>query len=106
MLERVVLRLLQVAAVMRGRMDTDPLQWASYTYPALMAFGEVSMSWRLLDMARIAAANLEKKASDFYRGKMYAATFFVDTTLPQTQAVIETCLRTEREIVDMPESAF
>jgi hypothetical protein len=105
-LERVVLRLLQVAAVMRERMDADPLQWASYTYPALMAFGEVVMSWRLLDMARIAAANLEKKASDFYQGKVYAATFFVDTTLPQTQAVIETCLRTEREIVDMPESAF
>ncbi len=106
LLEKVVLRLLEVAAVMRARMDADPLQWASYTYPALMAFGDVVMSWRLLDLARIAAANLEKKASDFYQGKLYAATFFVDTTLPQTQAVIETCLRTEREIVDMPEGAF
>jgi len=105
-LEKTVARLFEVAAVMRERMDSDPLQWASYTYPALMAFGDVIMSWRLLDMAVIAAANLKKKPSDFYQGKLYQATFFVDTTLPSTQSVIETCLRTGREIVEMPEQAF
>ena len=29
-------------------MSDDPLQWASYTYPALTAFGEVIMVWRLI----------------------------------------------------------
>ncbi|KJS33075.1 MAG: acyl-CoA dehydrogenase [Desulfatitalea sp. BRH_c12] len=105
-LEKVVARLFEVAAVMRERMDSDPLQWASYTYPALMAFGDVIMCWRLLDMAVISAANLRKKTSDFYQGKVYQATFFVDTTLPRTRSVIETCLRTGREIVEIPEQAF
>jgi hypothetical protein len=105
-LEKVVARLFEVAAVMRERMDSDPLQWASYTYPALIAFGDVILSWRLLDMAVIASANLKKKASDFYQGKVYQATFFVDVTLPQTLSAINTCLRSGREIVEIPESAF
>ncbi|KJS33567.1 MAG: acyl-CoA dehydrogenase [Desulfatitalea sp. BRH_c12] len=105
-LEKVVARLFEVAAVMRERMDSDPLQWASYTYPALIAFGDVIMSWRLLDMAVIASANLKKKASDFYQGKVYQATFFVDVTLPQTLSAIDTCLRPGREIVEIPEAAF
>ena len=36
-------------------MKTDPLQWASTTYPALLAFGELTMAWRLIDMAVIAS---------------------------------------------------
>jgi 3-(methylthio)propanoyl-CoA dehydrogenase len=105
-LENLTERLFEVAAVMRQRMDSDPLQWASYTYPALMAFGDVILCWRLLDMAIIAADNLQKKASDFYQGKVYQATFYVDITLPRTRSAIETCLRSGREIVEMPEQAF
>jgi len=82
------------------------LQWASYTYPALTAFGEVIMCWRLLDMAVIAADAMKKKRSDFFLGKIHQATFFVDITLPHTLASIETCLRPGREIVEMPEAAF
>ena len=82
------------------------MQWASYTYPALSAFGEMIMCWRLLDMAVIAAGVLQKKASDFYQGKIYQATFFVDMTLPHTVATIETCLRPGREIIEIPETAF
>jgi 3-(methylthio)propanoyl-CoA dehydrogenase len=105
-LENLAERLFEVAAVMRQRMDSDPLQWASYTYPALMAFGDVILCWRLLDMAIIAEDNLQKKGSDFYQGKVYQATFYVDITLPRTRSAIETCLRTGREIVEMPEQAF
>ena len=47
-------RLWEAAEEMKNRMTSDPLQWASYTYPALIAFGEVAMAWRLLDMAIIA----------------------------------------------------
>jgi 3-(methylthio)propanoyl-CoA dehydrogenase len=99
-------RLLEVAENMRDRMASDPLQWASYTYPALIAFGEVIMCWRLLDMAAIAVENLNKKPSDFYLGKVVQATFYVDTTLPHASVYIESCMRPGREIIEIPDSAF
>jgi alkylation response protein AidB-like acyl-CoA dehydrogenase len=93
---------------MKRRLESDPLQWASYTYPALLAFGEVTMAWRLLDMAVIAAERAAKKGNsyDFHRGKVYQAAWFVDTTLPHTQARIKICLRSGREIVEILENAF
>jgi len=105
-LSNAVRRLLAVCAEMKQRNQADPLQWASYTYPALMAFGEVIMCWRLLDMAVIAVEALKKKQSDFHLGKVRQATFFVDITLPHTLASLETCLRFGREVVEMPEAAF
>jgi len=99
-------RLLEMAENMRDRMKSDPLQWASYTYPALLAFGEVIMCWRLMEMAVIAVENLKKKTSDFYLGKVVQATFYTDTTLPHASANIESCLRSGREIVEIPDSAF
>ncbi|WP_054031924.1 acyl-CoA dehydrogenase [Desulfatitalea tepidiphila] len=99
-------RLMEVADEMKQRMQSDPLQWASYTYPGLIAFGEVIMCWRLLDMAVIAAEAIKKKKTDFYLGKIYQATFFTDMTLPQTLATLETCLRPGREIVEIPDAAF
>ncbi len=92
---------------MKKRMGSDPLQWASYTYPALQAFSEVTMAWRLLDMARVACEASERgEGNDFYRGKILQATWFVDITLPHTLATIDSCLRCGREILDMPENAF
>lgn len=101
-------RLWDMAEEMRDRQKKDPLQWASYTYPALMAIGEVIMAWRLLDLAVIAAPNADKKGKkyDFHRGKILQATFFADTVLPHTLATIDTCLRHEREILDIPDNAF
>lgn len=100
--------LLEMSRAMAARMSNDPLQWASYTYPALTAFGEVIMVWRLLDLARIAFDRSQKKEGkyDFHRGKVLQATFFADTTLPQTRATIGTCLREGREILEMPDKAF
>jgi hypothetical protein len=105
-LSRAAGRLWEAAEELRRRRKTDPLQWASYATPALMAFGDVVMSWRLLDMARVAAEKLKEKPTDFYLGKLYQASWFVDTTLPQTLAALGNCLRTGREIVEMPENAF
>ncbi|MGA6925573.1 MAG: acyl-CoA dehydrogenase [Desulfosarcina sp.] len=104
----VLERLWETAAEMKDRMRTDPLQWASYTYPALMAFGEVTLAWRLLDMATIAYdASLKKgKRYDFQRGKMLQAAYFVDTVLPQTLASLGTCLRHGREVIEIPNGAF
>ena len=101
-------RLWESTDVMLKRMADDPLLWASGAYPALLAYGDVSMVWRLLDMALIAAPNARKKGSryDYFRGKVYAAKYFVDMTLPHTMAAIETSLRPGREVVDMPINAF
>ena len=63
-------KLTAVAERMRDQMKSDPLQWASNTYPALMAFGEITMTWRLLDMAVTASRAIEKgKKNNFFTGK-------------------------------------
>jgi len=92
---------------MRDQMKSDPLQWASNTYPALMAFGEVTMTWRLLDMAVIATRAIAKgKKNNFFAGKLLQATYFTDVTLLHTLASMDNALREGREVIDMPEGAF
>jgi alkylation response protein AidB-like acyl-CoA dehydrogenase len=97
----------EVTGEMSKRMKSDPLQWASCTYPALLCFGDVTVTWRLLDMAVTAQRMLDQgKANDFYRGKVMQATYFAGVTLPLTLARLETCKRDGREVVEMPEEAF
>jgi len=107
-LEEVNELLWDAAEAMLRMHAEDRLQWASNTYPALMAFGEVSMAWRLLDMALIAQEPAARKGRkyDFYRGKVSQATYFVDTTLPHTLATLKTCLSPGREVVETPDNAF
>ncbi|MGD9733041.1 MAG: acyl-CoA dehydrogenase [Desulfamplus sp.] len=101
-------RMWEAADYMIKQKKSDPLQWASYTYPALSGFADILMAWVLLDMAVGAYPNSEKsgKKYDFYRGKIFQATYFVDITLPHTLATIETCHRSGREIVSIQENAF
>ena len=100
-------RLREAAIELTNRMNLDPLQWASYTYPALICFGDVTVAWRLLDMAVIAQRIMEETGENgFCRGKVMQATFFTDTVLPLTMARLETCLRRGREVVEIPEDAF
>jgi len=108
LLERTSVKLFKAAGEMVARRREDPLQWAAYTYPALLCFAETVMAWRLLDMAAIAheCARKEGNLSDFYRGKILQAVYFVETTLPHTQVRSETCLRNGREIVEMPAGGF
>ncbi|MDA3789385.1 MAG: acyl-CoA dehydrogenase [Desulfobacula sp.] len=107
-LKGVAQRLWEAADGLQERKKKDPLQWASYTYPALTAFADITMAWVLLDMAIIACPYTEKKGkkNDFYRGKVLQATYFVDTTLPHTLATIEICQRHGREVVVIQDHAF
>jgi hypothetical protein len=107
-LSAVADRLFNAAVELNGLMGGDPLQWASYTYPALVAFSEVTIVWRLLDMAIIASERAQKEGetNDFYRAKVFQANYYTDITLPHSLATIETCLRQGREIIDMPDGAF
>jgi hypothetical protein len=96
-----------VAEQIKDQMKSDPLQWASNTYPALLAFGDITMAWRLLDMAVIAARAIEKgKKNNLYTGKILQATYFTDVTLPHTLATMDNATRKGREVIDMPEEAF
>jgi hypothetical protein len=107
-LEAAAKRLWELAATMKNRMALDPLQWASYTYPALTAFGDVAVAWRLLDMAVAAwpASQTEGRQSAFYTGKVVQAVWFADMTLPHTLATIRTCGRKGREILEIADNAF
>ena len=106
-LSKVTKRLGEVAGEMSDRAGADPLQWASYTYPDLLCFGDITMSWRLLDMAIIAQRVMDDgKKNEFYTGKLMQATYFAGVTLPLTMARLNTCIRKGREIVNMPEGAF
>jgi hypothetical protein len=106
-LSDVYKRLCDMAQKLKIRMASDPLHWAADTYPALLCFGEVIMSWRLLDTAIIAHAELDKgKTIEYLNGKVLQATYFTNTTLPRTMARIETCLQSGGEIVEMPIGAF
>jgi Acetyl-CoA dehydrogenase C-terminal like len=106
-LSKVVARLGEVATTLGEKAKSDPLQWASYTYPALLCFGDAIMVWRLMDMAVIASkAVAEKGKSDYLAGKIMQATYFAGVTLPLTVARLDSCLRSGREIVEMPDGAF
>jgi 3-(methylthio)propanoyl-CoA dehydrogenase len=106
-LYRAVKKLVEVARIMAERMNSDPLQWASYTFPALLCFGDITMCWRLLDLALIAQQAMDEgRGTPFHSGKVLQATYFVETTLPLTVARLETCIRSGREIVEMPDGAF
>ena len=106
-LGRVVGQLEKLAAEMKKQIKADPLRWAANTYPALVAFSEAVMVWRLLDMAVVAHKAMEKgKKNDLYRGKLLQAVYFSKITLPHTLATIETTMHGGREVVEMPLRAF
>ncbi len=106
-LHRVVDRLGEVALEISAMMKSDPLQWASRTYQALLCFSEVTMVWRLLDMALVARRAIDEgRKTDFYVGKVMQASYYQDVTFPQTLARLETCLRPGREVIDIPLEAF
>jgi hypothetical protein len=106
-LHQAVKKLSEVALHMAERMKSDPLQWASYTFPALMCFGNVTVAWRLLDLAIIAQQIMaEGRANTFCEGKVMQASYFIGTVLPLTMARLDSCMRTGREIVEMPNEAF
>jgi len=106
-LQKVSKQLGETALNLKDRMTSDPLQWAACTYPALLCFSEVFMSWRLLDLAIIAHATMDEgNKDDFFTGKIMQATYFTDITLPQTSARIGTLLRKGREIAEIPIGAF
>jgi hypothetical protein len=106
-LHKALKKLTEVALQLAERMKSDPLQWASYTFPALMCFGDVTVAWRLLDLA-ITAEQMtnEGRGSPFHAGKIMQACYFVGTVLPLTMARLDTCMRSGREIVEMPNEAF
>jgi len=79
------------------------------TSRALMAVGDVIITWLLLRQADIAAEKLAAgagKDTDFYTGKVASAKFFVATVLPHITADRKIVEGTDASIMEIPESAF
>jgi alkylation response protein AidB-like acyl-CoA dehydrogenase len=79
------------------------------TSRALMAVGDVIITWLLLRQADIAAEKLAAgagKDADFYTGKIASAKFFVTTVLPHITADRKIVEATDSAIMELPESAF
>ena len=79
------------------------------TSRALMAVGDVIISWLLLRQADIAAAKLPTatgKDADFYTGKIASAKFFVANVLPHITADRKIVEATDNSIMEIAESAF
>ena len=79
------------------------------TSRALMAVGDVIITWLLLRQADIASEKLAAgagKDTDFYTGKIASAKFFVSTVLPHITADRKIVEGTDSSIMEIPESAF
>jgi soluble P-type ATPase len=79
------------------------------TSRALMAVGDIIISWLLLRQADIATEKLPTatgKDKDFYTGKIAAAHFFVHNVLPHITADRKIVEATDNTIMDLPEGAF
>ncbi|MFM1952480.1 MAG: hypothetical protein RJA33_1274 [Actinomycetota bacterium] len=79
------------------------------TSRALMAVGDIIISWLLLRQADIASEKLPTatgKDKDFYTGKIAAANFFVHNVLPHITADRKIVEATDNTIMDLPEGAF
>jgi hypothetical protein len=106
-------QLRHISEAMVRKMSVDPLQAVSYSHALLRCYGDVIVSWRLLEMGIIAEKKLSNnKLSNtsgkklFYEGKIFQATYFTNTVLPQTMAFLDTCIREGREIIEIPEDSF
>ncbi|MFC1859444.1 acyl-CoA dehydrogenase [Thermodesulfobacteriota bacterium] len=106
-LSEVARRLFDAALEMKTWRQSDALRWASCTYPFLLRFSEITLIWRLLDMAVVANQAIVKgKKDQFYQGKIYQAKYLSDQTLPKTLALTEASLRSGQEVAEIPEGAF
>ncbi|HEX3931968.1 MAG TPA: acyl-CoA dehydrogenase [Nocardioides sp.] len=76
----------------------------------LMVLGDLVCSWLMLRGAQVALDNLAGEVSDrdhaFYEGKVAAAQFFAQTTLPRLAAERRIAEATDLSLMDLPESAF
>ena len=82
----------------------------------LLAAGDLVIGWLLLRQAEVAHAALEAgdasattitpKDTDFYQGKIAAASFFARTILPKIAAERAIAEATDNALMDVPESAF
>jgi hypothetical protein len=76
----------------------------------LMALGDVVCAWLLLRGAEVALAKLAGQVSEkdksFYEGKVAAAQFFAQNTLPKLSAERVIAEHTDLALMDLDESAF
>ncbi len=92
---------------MSGQVSLVPL--ASTRYLEMMAV--VSVSWLLLDAARIALEKLPSLPEahpdrSFYEGKKWAALFYCRNVLPSVEATAKILDAADASAIDIPDAAF
>lgn len=75
-------------------------------HPLLEATGDVVMAWMLLWRAVIADKALDSKDAAFYKGKIKAARFFIETILPGTLGKMQAITCENNPAADMDEDGF
>ncbi|WP_435200620.1 acyl-CoA dehydrogenase [Janibacter sp. GS2] len=109
-----------LGAMFRALMAADPTQEGSditqiytvgqNTSRLLLGAGDLVIGWLLLRQAAIATEALEAGASakdtDFYTGKIAAASFFAKNVLPRLGAERAIAEAMDTTLMDVPESAF
>jgi alkylation response protein AidB-like acyl-CoA dehydrogenase len=109
----------ELGAMLKAMLDkaaeslSDPAQLyivAQNTVRFLFALGDVVVSWLLLRGATVALAALAGGATGrdvpFYTGKVAAAKFFAQNTLPLLAAQRAIVEATDNALMDVPEEAF
>ncbi len=99
-----------VAHAIESQEDAEKLYVVGLnTTRALMAVGDIVISWLLLRQADIAIAKLPNASArdvDFYNGKIAAAKFFILNTLPHLTADRKIVEATDGSIMGMTETSF
>jgi hypothetical protein len=76
----------------------------------LMALGDVVCGWLMLRGAQVALERLAGEVSDtdqaFYEGKVAAAQFFAQNTLPRLSVERRIAEATDLSLMDLDEAAF
>ena len=75
-----------------------------------MVLGDVVCGWLMLRGAQVAldklAGDVSEKDKSFYEGKVAAAQFFAQTTLPRLSAERSIVEHTDLALMDLAESSF
>lgn len=109
--EATIEKLEQTVKHMGAMVTSDKIMTAfSHAYSFLEVTGDIVMAWMLLWRATIAAKKLENgatnKDTDFYKGQISSARFFISSILPVTRGKMEVILSSDDAVVQISENSF
>jgi alkylation response protein AidB-like acyl-CoA dehydrogenase len=107
-LAKAFARLQQATAQLAERGLKDPEEAVSGATDYLRLFGHVVMAYLWSRIVKLAQAKIAGGGDPdgFYASKVMTARFFMERTLPETDALFRTVLAGRRSLMEMPAEAF